>query len=283
MLGLLPTTVASPTVMTTLTEAALQAYLNHCGSEEASVGGGAELLDFASEPLAVMGAAMASAPELSLDMAIERCIAQQAPLSLRLLLALQLSLLDDTSSMAWMPAAVAAINAASRCGVPAAREFELLPLWFFVVDLVAHEAYMAEYSAAADALTAFSRGVQVACGLASPSAATAHVAALQSAGMQLAGRAVLLYLNHAVLAKQHGRLSRPPSVAFGASTPELRAQASALLKAPQRGADGRAAPHQNFFSVMERMLSSHAPVPLAAYKYEVVRTLLPMAPYLAAL
>ena len=30
-------------------------------------------------------------------------------------------------------------------------------------------------------------------------------------------------------------------------------------------------------------LSSHAPVPLAAYKYEVVRTLLPMAPYLAAL
>ena len=232
-----------------------------------------------------MGAAMASAPELSLDAAIERCIAQQAPLSLRLLLALQLSLLDDTSSMAWMPAAVAAISAASRCGVPAAREFELLPLWFSVVDVVAHEAYMAEYSAAADALTAFSRGVQVACGLASPSAATAHVAALQSAGMQLAGRAVLLYLNHAVLAKQHGRLSRPPSVAFGASTPELRAQASALLKAPQRddGGSRAAAPYASFFSTMERMLSSHAPVPLAAYKYEVVRTLLPMAPYLAAL
>ena len=125
VLGVLPTTVNSPTVMTTLTEAALQAYLNHCGSEENS-GGGAELLDFASEPLAVMGAAMASAPELSLDVAIERCIAQQAPLSLRLLLALQLSLLDDTSSMAWMPAAVAAVTAASRCGVPAAREFVLL-------------------------------------------------------------------------------------------------------------------------------------------------------------
>ena len=33
----LPTTVRSPTVMTTLTEAALQAYLNHCSSEAASV------------------------------------------------------------------------------------------------------------------------------------------------------------------------------------------------------------------------------------------------------
>ena len=88
-----------------------------------------------------------------------------------------------------------------------------------------------------------------------------------------------------MLAKQHGRLSRPPAVAFGASTPELRAQASALLKAPQRddGGGRAAAPYASFFTTMERMLSSHAPVPLAAFKYEVVRTLLPMAPYLAAL
>ena len=87
-------------------------------------------------------------------------------------------------------------------------------------------ATMRELRAAATMI----RGLGVSCSKLddAPSAATAHVAALQSAGMQLAGRAVLLYLNHAVLAKQHGRLSRPPAVAFGASTPELRAQASAL-------------------------------------------------------
>ena len=49
--------------------------------------------------------------------------------------------------------------------------------------------------------------------------------------MQLAGRAGLLSLNHADLATQHGRLSRPPAVAFGAPAfgfpPEPEASAAA--------------------------------------------------------
>lgn len=74
--------------------------------------------------------------------------------------------------------AVDAIKFASTCRVPAAREFELLPLWFFVVELVASDSWLAEYSAGTDALHAFSKAVQSACALitgqASPSSKRAH-------------------------------------------------------------------------------------------------------------
>ena len=41
------------------------------------------------EPLSVLGAAMASQPDLSLADAVQQCMAQQTPLTLRLLLELQ--------------------------------------------------------------------------------------------------------------------------------------------------------------------------------------------------
>ena len=40
--------------------------------------------------------------------------------------------------------------------------------------------------------------------------------------MQLAARAALLYLNHAVLAKARGRLALPVTVRFGDASPELQ-------------------------------------------------------------
>ena len=39
-----------------------------------------------------------------------------------------------------MPSAIRCVRAAAICRVSPAREFELLPLWFYVVELVAHEA-----------------------------------------------------------------------------------------------------------------------------------------------
>ena len=40
--------------------------------------------------------------------------------------------------------------------------------------------------------------------------------------MQLAARAALLYLNHAVLAKARGRLTLPVTVRFADAAPELQ-------------------------------------------------------------
>ena len=42
---------------------------------------------------------------------------------------------------------------------PPAREFELLPLWFYVIELVAEDAWLNGYSAGTEALQAFSRAV----------------------------------------------------------------------------------------------------------------------------
>ena len=61
-----------------------------------------------------------------------------------------------------MPAAVNCVRAAAACRVHPAREFELLPLWFYVVELLAHPSWLVEYSAGAEAVTTFSRAVQVA-------------------------------------------------------------------------------------------------------------------------
>lgn len=35
----------------------------------------------------------------------------------------------------WMPTALEAVKIAASCRVPTAREFEMLPLWFFVVEV----------------------------------------------------------------------------------------------------------------------------------------------------
>ena len=67
--------------------------------------------------------------------------------------------------MVWMPAAIECVKAAAICRVPPAREFELLPLWFFVVDIVASDGWLADYSASTESLQAFSKAIQSACGL----------------------------------------------------------------------------------------------------------------------
>ena len=117
------------------------------------------------------------------------------------------------------------MRAAAACRASPAREFELLPLWFFVVELVAHEAWLLEYSAAAEALHAFSKAVQSASGLSGVAASFWESLGrdapppLQTTHMQLAARAALLYLNHAVLAKARGKLSSPVAVRFDAAPP----------------------------------------------------------------
>ena len=249
VLGLLPTTVRSPTVMTTLTEAALQAYLNHCGSEEAS-GGGAELLDFASEPLAVMGAAMASAPELSLAAAVERCISQQAPLSLRLLLALQP---HSTTRRRWRGYPPPSPPSAPPRAAASHPRVRAPPSLVLVVDVWPRGVWPV-LSGCRHTHRLFARrpgGVRprVAVGgdSARRGAAERGDAARRPRGPPLP--------QPCGARERHGRLSRPPSVAFG-DRRELRAQASALLKAPQRDAAAPRAP--NFFSAM-RMLRAARP------------------------
>lgn len=73
VLGLLPTTVRSTAALVKLMEAALQAFLLNSGLEADGV---AEL-DFVSEPLSVLGAAMISNPDLSIGVAVSDCMAQQ--------------------------------------------------------------------------------------------------------------------------------------------------------------------------------------------------------------
>ena len=82
---------------------------------------------------------------------------QQAPLTLRLLVSLSISSVEGESSMTCMPTAISAVRTAAICRAPAAREFELLPLWCFVIELVAHESWLSEYSAATEALQTFSK------------------------------------------------------------------------------------------------------------------------------
>ena len=188
--------------------------------------------------------------------------------------------------MMWMPRAIACVRAAAACRVSPAREFELLPLWFFVVELVAHQAWLSEYSAATEALQSFSRTVQAASGLLSAATLWESLGAhapppLQTGAMQLAARALLLYLNHAVLAKARGALALPVRVRFGDATPELQAQAAALQRCASQPAYSKG--FENFFGAVSRLLRSGAPVPLAEWRGEVVRTLLPMAPYLLGL
>ena len=96
--------------------------------------------ELVSQPLAVLGAALASQPSLSAESMVARCLTLEAPLTLRVLFSLQLSLADGSSPTVWMPSAIRCVRAAAVCRVSPAREFELLPLWFFVVELVAHEA-----------------------------------------------------------------------------------------------------------------------------------------------
>ena len=168
-----------------LMEAALQAHLTHAGLEateasgaaEGTLGGRGPPPDLVSPPLAVLGAALASQPALTVEGMMAQCVALEAPLTLRVLLSLQLTLADGSSvtqtsstvrylvitrrcscppppaacvtwlsplTQVWMPAAIRSVRAAALCRVSPAREFELLPLWFFVVELVAHEARLLE-------------------------------------------------------------------------------------------------------------------------------------------
>ena len=125
----------------------------------------------------MLGAALASQPALTVEGMMAQCVALEAPLTLRVLFSLQLTLADGSSvtqtsstvrslvitrrcgcppppaacvtwlsplTQVWMPATIRSVRAAALCRVSPAREFELLPLWFFVVELVAHEARLLE-------------------------------------------------------------------------------------------------------------------------------------------
>ena len=71
-----------------------------------------------------------------------------------MLLTLQLTMADGCSPSAWMPMAVRCVRCAAICGVSPPREFELLPLWLFIIELVAHDSWLLEDAAAAEALQA---------------------------------------------------------------------------------------------------------------------------------
>ena len=105
---------------------------------------------------------------------------------------------------------------------------------------------------------------------------------LQLPAMQLAGRALVLYLNHALDAKARGVLRTPVAVDLSSGGNELlKAQTAALLKAAQTSQFRSG--FEGFFAAITAMASRQGPTPLAEFKREVVRTLLPMAPYLCGL
>ena len=105
---------------------------------------------------------------------------------------------------------------------------------------------------------------------------------LQLPAMQLAGRAVHLYLSHALAAKARGMLSSPPAVDLsGGHDDGLKAQNTALLRCAQSAA--YRVGYESFFNAVQHMCSRGEPTPLAEFKIVLVRTLLPMAPYLAGL
>jgi len=225
----------------------------------------------------------------------------------------------------------------ATCRVHAAREFELLPLWFYVIELVGAPMWALADSAAAEAVASFTHSVQMAAGLLSASTLALQGSLwdsfgkeppppLQQPAMQLAARAVLLYLAHALDAKEHhSNAMQQPLQTSGMSAPlvdgfaggdgggggggggsggggggggaaagsvsidlssrsaraETRALGTALLRCAQQPAYRMG--FEGFFSSMTMMLSRPAPTPLSEFKKEVVRTLLPMAPYLAGL
>ena len=86
-----------------LMEAALQAHLTHAGLEAAESCAGPPL-ELVSAPLAVLGAALASRPALTVQGMIAQSVALEAPLTLRLLFSLQRTLADgDRRPTSWMP------------------------------------------------------------------------------------------------------------------------------------------------------------------------------------
>ena len=310
ILGLLPTRVKSAAVVSLLMEAALQAYLTSAGLDAGS-GANATLdlhapvigtpaaaipVDFVSEPIGALGVAVASQEHLSLEaMVAESTI--HAPLSLRVLLALQVgSVSPGVGPMQWMPVAIQAVRSCASCRVHPAREFELLPLWFYVIDLIAEQRWLTEYSAGTEAVQSFSRAIQTACGMLSAKDLVLQGSLwdsfgkdppplLQQPGMQLAGRAVLLYLNHALDAKARQALQPSPAIAVdltSGANEALKGQTATLLRCNQNAAFK--AGFEAFFASMQSFSTRHGLlVPLAEFKREVVRTLLPMAPYLCGL
>ena len=271
-------------------EAALQAYLTSCALDEEPAS--AHAPDFVSEPMGVLGAALASQPDLSIGKMLSAC-GQQAPLTLRLALQLQLLDVSGQGPMQWMPTAVDCVRSVASCRVHAAREFELLPLWFLVLELLSDASWLTDYSAAVEAITAFSRAIQTACGTLSAvemlsqgslwdSFGKEPPPPLQLPGMQLAARAIVLYLNHALDAKARGMLRTPAAVDLSGGTNEaLKAQNTALLRCAQ--SPSYRVGFEGFFDAVQSMCARAAPVPLVEFKMEVVRGLLPMAPYLAGL
>jgi len=321
IIGLLPTRVRSASVVSVLMEAAVQAYLTAAGmdaetAQRAQQGGALVLQDasspspaprapravggswasayveasFVKEPLAVLGAALASRPETSLPEMVQECMAQQAPLSLRLLLSLQL--LRATSEDGRMSVAIQCVRYCASCRVNPAREFELLPLWFFVIELVMDASWQICAIDGEEAVTAFSRAVQTAAGMLSvkelvmqgslwDSFGKEPPPPLQLPAMQLAARAVLLYLGHALDAKARDAVHGGIELSSRAASEEVRAQNGALIKCAQQKEFHVG--FETFFASMQDLCNRAGAIPLAEFKKETVRTLLPMAPYLAGL
>jgi hypothetical protein len=321
IIGLLPTRVRSASVVSVLMEAAVQAYLTAAGmdaetAQRAQQGGALVLQDasspspaprapravggswasayveasFVKEPLAVLGAALASRPETSLPEMVQECMAQQAPLSLRLLLSLQL--LRATSEDGRMNVAIQCVRYCASCRVNPAREFELLPLWFFVIELVMDASWQICAIDGEEAVTAFSRAVQTAAGMLSvkelvmqgslwDSFGKEPPPPLQLPAMQLAARAVLLYLGHALDAKARDAVHGGIELSSRAASEEVRAQNGALIKCAQQKEFHVG--FETFFASMQDLCNRAGAIPLAEFKKETVRTLLPMAPYLAGL
>ena len=75
--------------------------MTHAGLEATEASGATERppLNLVIEPVAVLGAALASQPALTLEGAMAECVALEAPLTLRVLLALQMNLAEGTSRM----------------------------------------------------------------------------------------------------------------------------------------------------------------------------------------
>ena len=109
----------------------------------------------------------------------------------------------------------------------------------------------------------------------------------------LAACALLLFLNHLIAARtRHAAATAEVAVGAGAGaaeiaveiasgTAELKAEATALLRCAQV-APFRAG-FEDFFASVQGLANRSGPTTLAEWKREVVRTLLPMAPYLAGM
>ena len=98
---------------------------------------------------------------------------------------------------------------------------------------------------------------------------------LQLPATRLAARAILVYLTCFLDAKAAGT-PRPLASLETASSAKGRAEAEALLREGSPGFDA-------FFTALQAIFSPPTLAPLNEFKREVVRTLFPMAPYLAGL